>query len=288
MRLDLSPLTNIINNGLERLNHVTCESVAALATVIGDHATLMVLDKEATSQAQSDNVMRLLRECENLRVITTTGPLGIRGEQTLALPPLETPTRPHTHNPLSLSQFAAVQLLTSYARQVRADFRLTAENAQAICLLTQYVDGIPAALEALASWLLIYEPEVLKYRADRDLFSLLESPPDPESTFAIQKSLHEAIEALESPERALLEMLIDKASSWSVNEVATSTAQDTILCARLVRVLLAKGLIRSVGGWGPPHFQVLNLVRRWYRWPDDLPISEYWLAGVTTLGDPIS
>jgi hypothetical protein len=247
--------------------------MTALASVIGDQATLIVLDEKEAPQAQIDNVMYLLRECESLRIVTTTKPLDIRGERTLALAPLETPTRLHIYNSMSLNKFPAVRLLISYASQVRADFHLTAENAREICLLIQYVDGIPAALEALASWLLIDDPEVVRYRADRDLFTLLESPPDPKSAFAIQKSLHEAIEKLEPPERTLLETVVDKESSWSVSEVATLTAQDTILCARLVRTLLTKGLIRPISGWGRPRFQVLNLVRRWCRQPDDFPIS---------------
>jgi hypothetical protein len=78
-------------------------------------------------------------------------------------------------SPTSLASVPAVQLLSSHARQFRAEFCLDAANSHAVAGLTRYVDGIPSALEAVASWFGLYESEELcaQLAAERALFTEL-------------------------------------------------------------------------------------------------------------------
>ncbi|GAA2735250.1 AfsR/SARP family transcriptional regulator [Actinocorallia aurantiaca] len=117
---------------------------AAIATIVDvtRGPLLLVLDNcEHVVEAAATVTERLLRTAPRLRVLATSRePLGIFGEQTCPVRPLELPPAAAT------TSYSAVQLFAE-----RAAIEVTPANAQAIGEICRRLDGLPLALELAAT-----------------------------------------------------------------------------------------------------------------------------------------
>ena len=94
----------------------------------------------------------LLRHCPGLRILATSRDvLGVGGEITWRVPSMATPDEKRRHTLEDLRSFEAVQLLIQRARAARPGFDINDGNASAIARICQHADGIPLALELIAS-----------------------------------------------------------------------------------------------------------------------------------------
>jgi tetratricopeptide (TPR) repeat protein len=85
----------------------------------------------------------------------------VRGEQRFVVQPLETPA-PSTHpDAATVEGSPAVILFVERARAVDPAFRLTDANAAAVAELCRRLDGLPLAIELLASRASLLPPEAL-------------------------------------------------------------------------------------------------------------------------------
>lgn len=246
-------LSTVLRSGLDGLLGSTDLGCAELDGVIVGHPTLLVLDGQRADLLRADRILALLRDCAGMRVvITSSGPLGLHGERVFPLAPLAVPEHPQAKDPAGLAQVPSIELLTRYVRQVRPGFRLTGENAHAVVELARWADGIPAALEAVASWFTVYEPGALCEQVDADPFAFIEG---------LRERLDERLGALAGGERFLLGRLVDLERTWSVADAAAVSGLPPTACARSVRRLLAQGMVRPAGSADRSRFRVLNLVR---------------------------
>ena len=246
-------LSSVLRSGIDGLLGSTEGGCAELDGVIVGHPTLLVLDGQRANRLRVDRIMTLLRDCAGMRVvITSSGPLDLHGERVFPLAPLAVPEHARAADLAGLVRVPSVELLTRYVRQVRPGFRLTDENAHAVVELARWADGIPAALEAVASWFTVYEPAALCEQVDADPFAFIEG---------LRERLDERLGALAGGERFLLGRLSDLERTWTVAEAATASGLPPTACARSVRKLLAQGVVRPAGSADRSRFRVLNLVR---------------------------
>jgi non-specific serine/threonine protein kinase len=150
--------------------------LATLVERIGVERVLLVLDNcEHVLEASATLLAALLGACPRLSVLTTSREvLRIPGELVREVPALAVPEQPLP--PLErLGDYAAVQLFVERARAVRPDFALTAQNARAVVVICQRLDGLPLAIELAAAWARVLGPEQLVQRLD-DRFRLLVRP----------------------------------------------------------------------------------------------------------------
>lgn len=233
-----------------------------LPSVIAGQPTLLLLDGIPDGQLRRDRLLRLLAECAGLRVLVTAGTrLELPGERIFPLSPLPVPEYPEPAGAADPARFPAIRLLAGYARQVRPEFQLTPANSGHVAALSRCVDGIPAALEAVASWFILYEPDVLHEYVRTDPFEFLATP---SGGGGLRDRLGQAVDALESGERALLAELAGLEKCWSVPDAAALSGRPVAGCGQLVRRLLAHGVVRPHGA-ARSEFQVLNLVRWLHR-----------------------
>lgn len=95
---------------------------------------------------------QLLKSCPDLKILTTSREaLGISGEATFRVPPLEIPNLKERQTPATLSHFAAVRLFIDRAVQASPSFTVTNENAPAVASVCCRLDGIPLAIELAAA-----------------------------------------------------------------------------------------------------------------------------------------
>ncbi|MFC6093067.1 helix-turn-helix domain-containing protein [Saccharothrix lopnurensis] len=210
------------------------EGLDPLAALIGDRELLLVLDGHDAGWPDPDRALTLLHRCRRLRLLRTTRePLDIPGERVLALPPLPGED--------------AVRLLTRLAGQVSPG--AAARSADALVELADRLDGLPGALEAAASWLLVHRPE--------ELLELVRADPlgvTADRLPGLRGALAQALAAV-GGERAVLDAA---GGAWTVPDAARLTGVPPVACAHLVRRLRLLGLVRPVGH---DRFRVLNLAR---------------------------
>jgi predicted ATPase/transcriptional regulator with XRE-family HTH domain len=152
--------------GLKEAGRLPLE--AALREHLSARQTLLVLDNFEQLVTAAPALSRLLAACPGLKALVTSRiPLHLRGEKTYTLAPLSLPPPPTpgaAQTPERLAQAAAVALFLARARDARADFTLTAENAAAIAALCTQLDGVPLALELAAARVRVLPPEALLAR----------------------------------------------------------------------------------------------------------------------------
>lgn len=109
---------------------------------------------------------RIERRCPGVVVLATSREgMAIDGEQLIALPPLRTGEPGEAIEELVRTD--AVTLFVERARQGRADFTMTSNNAAAVVEICQRLDGVPLAIELAAARVIALSPTELAQRLDR-------------------------------------------------------------------------------------------------------------------------
>jgi transcriptional regulator with XRE-family HTH domain len=233
-------------------------STAADLSMLLDESTptLLVLDGRQASDIRMDRVLSLLCEYRELRVLTTARtPFDHPSGQDFPLAPLAVPSRRVEPAPDNLARLPAVRLLTHYVHGVVPDFRLSSANAASVADLCRLLDGIPAALKALAAWFLVAKPQELTEYVRTDPFGITcENKP------GVREALLHALSCLDSVQAAALDRLA-VAGDWSMADAVGLTGELAPVCARIVRRLLMLGLVRTVGEEDRTRFQVLAMIR---------------------------
>ncbi len=137
-------------------------------------AALLILDNFEHLQEEGTPLVQTLRQrlprlsC----LVTSRHKLNVDGERDIALPPLPTPEGAET--PERLLAYPGIQLFLDRAQAARYSFLLTPDNAEAVALLGQRLEGLPLAIELAAAWAATLAPEQILQRLSRR-FDLLVS-----------------------------------------------------------------------------------------------------------------
>jgi len=147
------------------------EKLDGLFATLAEEPVVLLLDCfEHLTPAANDLIGGLLGDCPPLHIVLTSRrPLGLPGEARLELQPLTVGSEQSTNEAF---QSDAVQLFIDRARRARPWFTLRDGDAEIIARLCARYDGLPLAIELIASWmtvltprdLLDWEPERLEFR----------------------------------------------------------------------------------------------------------------------------
>ncbi|MEZ4706673.1 MAG: BTAD domain-containing putative transcriptional regulator [Caldilineaceae bacterium] len=131
-----------------------------LQTYLQPRRLLLILDNCEHLVDYANLIVTLLTSAPNLTMLVTSRVrLNIRGETSLALQGL---SMPPTHNfpdcpPASAwQQSEAVALFVERVREHQVEFMLNAEDLAPIAEICRLIDGLPLAIEMIASWLSFY------------------------------------------------------------------------------------------------------------------------------------
>ena len=136
---------------------------------------LLVLDNcEQIVDAVAELVDTVIRWCPGVRVLATSRQsLGVAGESTMALAPLQVPDIDNLPPPDAYEQYASVRLFVDRAKAAVPEFEVDEHNATSLMRLCYHLDGNPLAIELAAVRLRSLSPQQLEERlAERyDLLS---------------------------------------------------------------------------------------------------------------------
>jgi predicted ATPase len=123
---------------------------------------LLVLDNFEQIIQAAPLVSDLLSACSQVKIIVTSREaLRVPGEWQYPVPPLAVP---EAQQPILLDgavQSPALTLFAERARAYRPDFALNVDNVQAVATLCRHLDGLPLAIELLASRIRWLSPQAM-------------------------------------------------------------------------------------------------------------------------------
>lgn len=236
-------------------------STESLASTVEDHSVLLVLDGYEAADLDATGVAHLLQSCRSLRiVITARAPISIRGMRTVPLAPLAVPAARGDSALALLGSVPSVSYLVRLLRHEQPGFELNPANAGPVIELCRRLDGLPAALDSIASWLSVYTLDLLLECVRLDPFSVL-TPLSDTGQCDLSSDLTNAIDGLDPADAVWLDRLARVETSWSLGDAARLTGQSAPACAQLISRLLERGLARACDERHQSGFRVLDLVR---------------------------
>ncbi|MYS06730.1 helix-turn-helix domain-containing protein [Streptomyces sp. SID6041] len=233
-----------------------------LATTFGTHDILLVVPDATMSPGSEAALRRLLMRCRGLHVLYEAREGSSWGAGT-EYPVFPLSVGDRTAGPASResADSPALRLMLSrcgsFEREGHADSGITAALAD-VC---RSLDGIPRAIEAAASWLLLYSPDQLLSLARRDPFKLA-TPPGGDAT-GPRAGLEASVRSLRPRDADVLRRLAARPLPWTTAEALSSPEQGGDSAQDAIHLLCTRGLVRPADGdaGGSPRFTVLNLVR---------------------------
>jgi predicted ATPase/transcriptional regulator with XRE-family HTH domain len=239
--------------------------IEALVAYLRDKRMLLVLNNFEHLLPAAPLVTDLLGADRSLSVLATSRVrLRLSGEREVMVPPLALPSAGSAPGRDELAHVPAVQLFVARAQDVKSDFALTDENASAVAVICQRLDGLPLAVELAAARIKILSPAALLARLDRRLPLLtggLRDLPDRQQT--LRKTMAWSHDLLGEQERALFRRLGVFAGGWTLEAAEAVANRDGAVdvlegVASLVDISLVR---QSDQPDDEPRFMMLETIR---------------------------
>jgi predicted ATPase/DNA-binding CsgD family transcriptional regulator len=207
----------------------------SLCAELGSSRCLLVLDNcEHLLDATRDVVVEVTRRCPQVRLLATSrDPFELPSERAVRVPPLPVPDATSS-DPREVGGVAAVQLFVARARAADTDFDLTPATAPLVARICRRTEGLPLALELLASRLVSTQIEELLTVLDTSLeFDETGGCDPPDRRGSVGGSIAWTFRMLSDEERLLLLRLSVFAGGWN-RGLARSVCADDALPADVV------------------------------------------------------
>ena len=233
--------------------------------------TLLVLDNFEQVTTAAPTAVELLEDCRRLKLLVTSREaLRVRPEHLFPVPPLSLPrAAPGRRSTAELAGCEAVQLFVERAHAVRADFRLTEENADAVADICRRLDGLPLAIELATARLRLFSPGALRDRLGSRLRLLRGGARDlPARQQTLRATIEWSYQLLEPGEQRLFELL-SVFSGAGLEGVEVAAELDWLAETRVdildgLTSLVDKSLVRQVdSGEGEPRVVMLETIREY-------------------------
>ena len=244
--------------------------IDAVADHLRDKELLLVLDNfEQIVDAGPAVIEPLLRAAPKVKTLVASRiPLRLYGEQQFHVPPLALPDLLHLPDPEALAQTEAVALFAERAAAVRPGFRITSDNAAAVAEITARVDGLPLAIELVASRVKILPPERLLARLTERLPLLSTADRNvPERQRTLRRTIEWSYELLSDAEKQMFArqaVFSGGADIDAVDAVVNPAGELGIDTLDGLAAMVENNLVRSVDTPdGESRFTILETIREY-------------------------
>ena len=237
-----------------------------LLSQLADKGYLIVLDNFEQLLDGAPLVADMVRASHRTKVLVTSrAPLRISGEQEMPVPPLGLADPGVSIGVDAMMETEAVRLFADRAMSVRPDFRLTEDNVSVVAELVRRLDGLPLAIELVASRLRLLPVEQILDRLDARMLSS-GSVDLPERQRTIQGAISWSHDLLAEPERRLFARFSVFGGGARLEEVEAVCGPSDELGDDLINalsVLVDHSLIRRVDSEGHPRLRMLHVIREY-------------------------
>lgn len=242
-------------------------TVETLKDYLKSRQALLLLDNFEQVLAAAPIVAELLAAAPALKILVTSREtLHLRGEKEFAVPPLSLPDPRNIPSVEQLSQFGAIALFVQRAQDVKPDFAVTTQNAQAIAEICRRLDGLPLAIELAAARIKFLPPQAMLARLQSRLRLLTSGARDlPDRQQTLRNTIGWSYDLLTPAEQLLFKRLAVFAGGSTLEAVeAVCDAEGDLEVDTLegLSTLTDKSLIRNgEGSNGEPRFRMLETIR---------------------------
>jgi transcriptional regulator with XRE-family HTH domain len=248
------------------------QDVSRVWQVVGRHDALLVLDGFA-DQRTPVGVEELLAYCPGVRVISTSRmPWQLTGVQATVIAPLATPG-PEWDARRSLDSLAgvpSVRLLVDRLADVRPGFMLSPTNAGPAVEICRRLDGLPLALEAVASRFRVLSLHQLTEVPAAQLLDLAVPGRQHGPAETIGDLLGSSVQRLVGPQRGILMELARNDRPRPLSDLARDVHRSLDEVVDDLSVLIGFGMVQATHDETTTTLSVLNLLRA-YLLRDEAP-----------------
>jgi predicted ATPase len=235
-----------------------------------DKAVLLLLDNFEQILPAAAVIDDLLKAAPKIKaLVTSRRRLRLYGEMEYPVPPLSLPVAGSQLDVTTLSQVEAVALFIERALAVHPGFRITEDNAAAVAACCVRLDGLPLAIELVASRAGLLSPKELLERLEKRLsLSTAGASNLPDRQRTLRGTLEWSYDLLEAPEQGLLARLSVFAGGATVEAaeaVANPAGELGVDSLETLASLVDNSLLRRVELAGESRFLTLETVREFGR-----------------------
>lgn len=252
---------------LEAIGLSTAASVEPadrLVSYVADKEMLLVLDNmEQLLFAGAEFVADLLDNTSRLKLIVTSrAPLRIMAERELSVPPFSIPDGASDVDAIADSE--AVRLFLDRASAVRPGFELTSDNVDAVLGVTRRLDGLPLAIELVASQMRTLTPGLVLERLDNRMLRAM-APDLPPRQQTIANAIGWSYDLMAEEDKRVFARCSVFSGSFGLAEaerVASSKDQSLDVLDSLVS-LVENSLLQQVETSDQPRYRLLIVVKEY-------------------------
>jgi predicted ATPase/DNA-binding winged helix-turn-helix (wHTH) protein len=243
----------------------THNPLQTLARLIRDKDMLLLLDNcEHLVAACGEICETLLSVAPRLKIVVTTRQaLSCAGEMVFVVPPLDVPRE--TSTIINVRKSAAFELFLDRARGAAPGFAINDDEVGIAARICRRVDGLPLAIEMVASWAALFGLQALDERLDGSIDSwprARDTAPPRHST--LTATLEWSHGLLSAEEQIVLRRLSVFAGAFTMPAVEAVVSDEHIRTESLfdrVAALIRKSVVTVVAGTRPPMFRLLETTR---------------------------
>ena len=230
---------------------------------------VLVLDNFEQVAEASRQFNELLSECPKLKLLVTSrARLSLSSEHEFPIPPLAVPETLDLPSIEALMRFGAIAFFSQRAQAIKPDFRLTADNAQAVARICAQLDGLPLSLELAASRIKLLPPTAMLARLEHRLSLLTNGPIDlPARQQSLRQTLAWSYNLLELGEQRIFRRLgvfIGGCSLDAIEALANLPGDLPLDVISHVTALIDKSLLhQEEQPDGNPHVSMLETTREY-------------------------
>jgi len=237
-----------------------------LARQLARRNLLIVLDNcEQIVAACAALCEAIMGVAPNVRILATSRePLSCLGEQVFEVPPLALPGD-GAPSSSAIRKFAAVELFVERAKGSKSDFKLSDDEIAIVAGLCRSVDGLPLAIEMVASWagvLGLPDLEAKLNSSSKNWLSARRTAPLRHST--LRATLEWSYDLLYPEEQIALRRLAVFAGPFSMLAAEAVVAADDLIADDVLPLtarLISKSMIAVVPGSHENLYRLLETTR---------------------------
>ncbi len=254
LEVEVVPSAILAAAGLRASGHEQTPYEHLVERIAGKHV-LLVLDNFEHLLGAAPLVSDMARAApESKFLITSRAPLHIQGEQEMPIPPLQVDSE-------SSAAPEAVQLFTERAMAVNPTFAIDRTNDDDVLALVTRLDGLPLAIELVASRVKLLPVSAILQRLDTSMLGA-GSVDQPERQRTITGAIDWSYRLLDPAQTELFERLSVFVGGARLEEIERICAGSHNLLDRLAE-LVDHSLVRVDAGSGPPRFRMLFVIREY-------------------------
>jgi predicted ATPase/DNA-binding XRE family transcriptional regulator len=269
----LAPLRDplLLPMAIAQALHIQVTSPVPLDDLIAhlrERQLLLVLDNFEQVVSAAPTVTQLLQACPALKaIVTSRARLRVRGERVFTLAPLGLPDLDKQPEQ-QLQEAPAVALFCEIAQALDPELALTPATLGAIAQICARLDGLPLAIEIVATHSRALSPNLLLEQIARQLLLSADGPQDlPARHRTLRAAFDWSYALLDASQQRSFQSLAIFAAGWSPQAAAAvcGDARPVPLADMLAALesLVDHSLVYQIGSASQPAFALLEPIREY-------------------------